>query len=100
MKKFTGFFVAFSFVLMVPALKVQAQATFEGTVYWSMSIPMMDEEKHEMKINIKGDKTETEMDMGMVGNMKSYVDREKKKIYLVMGEKNGMMMDLPDDAAA
>ncbi|MFI5201426.1 MAG: DUF4412 domain-containing protein [Candidatus Kapaibacterium sp.] len=102
MKKLTGFFIAFSFVLTIPVAKVWAQAgTFEGTVTWSMSIPRMDDQPHTVTTNLKGGKVEQEMDMGKQGLIKTYVIPEKnaKKYYMVMeAMKRGMSVEVPDNA--
>jgi len=97
MKKIAGLFLVFGFVLASPVIKLHAQG-FEGTITWSMTIPMLgDDEKHPMVMNMKGDKSETEVDMGMMGNMKSYKDGATKKMYMVMGSsKSGFVMDMKD----
>ncbi len=102
MKKLTGYFIAFAFVIAIPVAKVLAQAsTFEGTVTWSMSIPQMDDQPHTMTINFKDGKVEQEMDMGKQGLIKTYVVPEKnaKKYYMVMeATKMGMSVEVPDKA--
>jgi hypothetical protein len=97
MKKLTGLFIIYGFLLAFPVLKLHAQKPFEGTITWAMTIPMMDDEKHSMIVNVKGDKNESEMDMGVQGIVKVYKDRSTKKMYIVMtAMKMGMTMDLSD----
>ncbi len=98
MKKST-LFLPLALVLFMPHQRAAAQAGFEGTITWSISIPQMDEESHSMIMNIKGDKTEQEMDMGVQGLIKTYMDRGKKKMYVaMMSMKQGMSMDMNEDA--
>ncbi len=98
MKKVTGLFLVFGFVLAFPVLKLHAQNTFEGTMTWSMTAPQMGDDSHPMIINVKGDKTESEVDLGTMGNIKTYSDN--KKIYMVMGAmKTGYIMDKTPDKA-
>jgi hypothetical protein len=95
MKKIAGLFIVFGFVLAAPVLKLHAQASFEGTITWSMTIPMLDDDKHGMTINVKGDKSEVNMDMGVQGNVMVYSDRSTKKTTVVMtAMKSGMTMDM------
>jgi len=97
MKKIAGLFIVFGFLLAVPVLKLHAQKPFEGTITWNMTIPMLDDDKHEMIVNVKGDKTESEMDMGVQGLVKGFSDRSTKKIYLVMtAMKMGVTMDMKE----
>ncbi|MDP4197991.1 MAG: DUF4412 domain-containing protein [Bacteroidota bacterium] len=85
--------------LLVMSPLVRAQAPFEGTATWSLSIPQMDDEKHEMTINMKADKVETDLDLGAQGGIKTYLDRANKKVYIVMSAmKSGMVMDMPNDS--
>ena len=93
------FALASLLVLFVMAPQARAQTPFEGTATWSMTIPQMDDEKHEMTINMKGDKVETEIDLGAQGGVKTYIDREKKKIYVAMSAmKSGWVLDFPNDS--
>lgn len=101
MKKITGYFLAFSLVLALPLAKVWAQAKpFEGTITWTMTMPQMgNDDSHSMIINVKGKKTEAEMDMGAMGKFKTYSDDATKKAYMVMGAmKSGFIMDLQADS--
>ncbi len=100
MKKITGLFLVLGFVLAFPVLKLHAQS-FEGTVTWTMTFPIGgDDDPHPMIINIKGQKTETEMEMGAMGSMKSYSDGKKSYGLSIMGGmKNGFVMDMPSDSA-
>lgn len=63
-----------------------------------MTMPMMgDDEQHSMVINIKGKKSETEMDLGAMGLMKTYSDGDAKKTYTVIGAtKMGYVADMAD----
>jgi hypothetical protein len=82
--------------------RASAQDKFEGTVTMAVSIPQMDEEKHEAITNIKGDKIMTEVDLGAQGGIKAWIDVPEKKAYMysaAMGKK-GMIMDFPDDAVS
>ncbi len=98
MKKLIGIFIIFGCVLAAPVLKLHAQQSFEGTITWSMTMPIMgDEDKHPMLINIKGKKTEVEMDMGAMGTMKTYTDDDTKKTYIVQGTM-GFIMDMAKDS--
>src|ERR1700733_15231994 len=98
MKKIAGLFIVFGFVLAAPILKLYAQKPFEGTITWSVNSPMLDDDKHPMIINVKGDKTETEMDLGVSGNMKAWSDRSTKKMYMFMSSmKSGWTMDMKDN---
>jgi mRNA-degrading endonuclease HigB of HigAB toxin-antitoxin module len=96
MKKIAGLFLVFAFVLAAPVLKLHAQKSFEGTLTWTISMPMMDSDKHNMIINVKGRKTEMDIDMGDQGGMmKAYTDPSKKKRYVVVGgSKMGMVSDI------
>ena len=87
-------------VLALPALKLYAQSTFEGTITMSITMPMMgDEDKHSSVVNIKGDKVETETDLGTMGVVKTYTDRSAKKVYSVMEAMHmGYTSDIPDDS--
>jgi len=98
MKKIAGLFFVFGFVLALPALKLHAQNSFEGTLTWTVKIPMMDDDAHSMIINVKGDKSEIDMDMGDQGGMMNfYTDRTTKKRYSVMTElKMGTVSDIDD----
>jgi hypothetical protein len=98
MKKTFQSFVVLGLLLALPTLKLHAQASFEGTITWSMTIPQMgDEDKHSMIINVKGDKSESEMDMGAMGLMKTYSDPSTNKTYMVMGAmKTGYFFDKKD----
>jgi hypothetical protein len=100
-RRFVGFFIAFSTVLAVPVLKLHAQSGFNGTITWAITIAQLgDDEKHDMKVNIKGDRTETETDLGAMGMVKSFNDPVAKKNYVVMGEsKSGFFRDIPTDSA-
>ncbi|HET6400492.1 MAG TPA: DUF4412 domain-containing protein [Candidatus Kapabacteria bacterium] len=52
-----------------------------------------------MIINVKGQKTEAEMDMGAMGKFKTYSDDATKKAYMVMGAmKSGYIVDLQADS--
>ncbi len=91
---FLGFVLAFT----IPAL--HAQKAFEGTVTWTVSIPRMGDEKHDMKVNVKGDRTETETNLGAVGIMKTYSDPASRKTYMIMGSSpTGMFKEFPTDSA-
>jgi len=98
MKKIAGLLLVFGFVLAIPALKLHAQKPFEGTLTWALTIPIMDSDNHSMIMNIKGDKTEIEMDMGDEGGLvRSYTDLSTKKRYMVMTElKKGTVSDIDD----
>jgi hypothetical protein len=100
MKKLLSSIIVFACVLASPVLKLHAQSTFEGTITWNMSIPQMgDDDKHPMVINVKGQKLESELDMGAMGAYKTYIDLMQKKGYLVMGAmKNGYIIDMPTDS--
>ncbi|HEY3876085.1 MAG TPA: DUF4412 domain-containing protein [Candidatus Kapabacteria bacterium] len=101
MKQLARFLFVIALVLAAPALKLYAQSTFEGTITWSMTLPMMgDDEKHSMIVNVKGDKSETEVDMGAMGTFKSYVDKATNKSYIVVGPKMGYTMDLKNDSGS
>ncbi len=101
MKKLTGLFIVFGFVLAFPTLKLHAQKAFEGTITWSMSMPMMgDDDQHPMVIDIKGKKSVVDIDMGAMGSMKTYSDGDTKKIYMVMeAMKSGFVVDMAADSA-
>jgi len=95
MKKHLAFIFALALALAAPTLTAHAQA-FEGTVHWSMSIPKMDEEKHDMIVNMKGDKTQTNIDMGVQGQIKTFV--QDNKIYIaMMAMKSGFVADIPKE---
>jgi hypothetical protein len=98
MKKIAGLFFVFGFVLALPVLALHAQNSFEGTLTWNVKIPMMDDDDHSMIINVKGDKSEIDMDMGDQGGMmKFYTDRSTKKRYSVITElKMGTVSDIDD----
>ena len=103
MKKNLSVIAALFVVAFTPALRgLHAQKAFEGTITWSMTMPMMgSEDSHSMIINVKGNKSETEMDMGGMGVVKTYVDNDAKKIYTVMGAmKTGYVADMGDKKAA
>ncbi len=100
MKKIIGIFAVLSFLVFGSFTKVLAQS-FEGIVYWTMTMPQLDEDKHDMKINIKGGKSETEMDMGVQGGVKVIADRDAHKMWMVMEAMHmGYTMDMPSDTAA
>ena len=97
MKKIAGLFIVFGFVLAVPVLKLHAQNVFEGTVTWTMSVPMLDDDKHDMVLHVKDDKSEMDMDMGVQGPVKVYSDQSTKKMIMVMMTmKSGWTMDMND----
>jgi Domain of unknown function (DUF4412) len=101
MKKNLSFLVViFSFLLLPAVHSLYAQKAFEGTITWSMTVPMMgDDDPHPMVVNIKGQKSETEMDLGAMGLRKSYIDYDSGKIYMVMGSsKTGFVSNFPSDA--
>jgi hypothetical protein len=97
MKKIARLFIVFGFVLAAPVLKLHAQGAFEGTITWAMSVPVLDDDKHDMIINVKGDKSEMDMDMGVQGDVKVYSDRSTKKMTMVMSAtKSGYTMEMKD----
>jgi hypothetical protein len=74
---------------------------FEGTVTWQTSIPMLGDQKIDMAINMKGDKSMTTSDIPNMGMMKTYLDKSAKKIIMVMeAQKQGQEMDLAAIEAA
>jgi hypothetical protein len=102
MKRIIGYFIACSFIFLLPLANLWAQAKpFEGTITWAMTMPQVgNNDSHSMIINVKGKKMETEINMGAMGLMKSYSDLETRKGYMVMGaRKMGYSMDLPSDSA-
>src|ERR1017187_8580841 len=97
MKKIAGLFLVFGFVLAAPALKLYAQASFEGTMNWTMTMPAAKQAKYDILMHIKGDKNETDIDMGKLGGAKEYSDTATHKMYMVMTATNtGLVIDLKD----
>jgi hypothetical protein len=98
MKKLLGSFIVFGCVLTFPLLNAHAQKSFEGTLTWTTSMPIMgDDDQHPMIINMKGQKSETEMEMGPMGTVRTYSDYGSRKIYAVTGtQKTGFVMDMSD----
>lgn len=95
MKKLTGFFIVFVIILAAPSLKLYAQNSFEGTLTWSMVMPSID--KFNVIINVKGLKSEMEMNMGTLGSSKMWSDRATRKTYMAMSSvKNGTVQDMGD----
>jgi hypothetical protein len=74
---------------------------FEGSVTWKVvSAQMGDQDKHDMVMNMKGDKFEVDMDAGVQGMLHIYLDRANKKATVVSEQhKAGMIQNLPDDSA-
>jgi Domain of unknown function (DUF4412) len=102
MKKTVSYLAVFLSAFLIPAMgALHAQTAFEGTISWVVSITQLgDDAKHDMKVNVKGDKLETETDLGAMGLMKTYSDPASKKTYMVMGDsKSGMVRDNPSDSA-
>src|SRR5471030_2637869 len=99
MKKTAGLFLVFAFVLSLPVIKLHAQKPFEGTLTWTMSMPSTKQEKFDITMHIKGDKNETDIDMGTLGGAKEYSDRATQKMYMVMTATNtGVVMDMKEFA--
>jgi Domain of unknown function (DUF4412) len=100
MKRVIGLFLVLGFVLAFPVLKLHAQNTFEGTVSWNATITQLGDDKHSMILNVKGNKIESEFDLGAMGVVKTYVDPGNKKIYQIMGGmKSGRVADIPSDSS-
>jgi hypothetical protein len=93
--------VALGFLLPMTQ-RANAQGKFEGTIVWAMTMPQLDEEKHDLIQSMKGDQTYTEMDLGAQGGMKMWIDRSANKMYMYMAAlgNNGMVMDMPNDSVA
>lgn len=91
--------VALGFLSM-PIRRASAQSKFEGTITWAMTIPMMDEEKHDMIFSMKGDQAFVQMDLGAQGGMKMWTDRAARKTYMYMAAlgNRGMIIDMPNDS--
>jgi hypothetical protein len=101
MKKIAGLVLAFGLILTIPVRELYAQNSFEGTLIWNLTIPLLGDDTHTMIINVKGDKSQINMDMGDQGGlMKIYTDVSKKKRYIVMADNTGMMSDITDDSIA
>jgi len=93
MKKHLAFILTLVVALAAPLVASYAQS-FEGTVHWSMTIPKMDDEKHEMVTNIKGDKSQSNIDLGVQGQIKTFMQDDK--IYIaMMAMKSGFVMTTP-----
>jgi hypothetical protein len=94
--------VALGFVTTTNVLSARAQGKFEGTITWAMTMPQMDEDKHDMIANMKGDQSLMEMDLGAQGGIKMWSDRAAKKMYMYMAAmgSNGFIMDIPSDSVA
>ena len=86
MKKNLSFLAVLIVVAFMPAVRgLHAQKSFEGTITWSMTMSMLgDDDAHPMIINVKGKKSETEMEMGAMGSMKTYSNQETRKMYMCM----------------
>ena len=67
---------------------LRAQATFEGTIEWTMLIPKSDPVKHPMTINVKGAKSVMEMDMGRPDKLRIYKDVDAKKTYMLLDRQH------------
>jgi hypothetical protein len=103
MKKNLSFLVVIFSFLLLPAMHgLHAQKAFEGTITWTMTMPQLgDDDAHPMIINVKGKKSETEMEMGAMGSMKTYSDFDTRKFYMCMAMGSSKMnyvadMDDPD----
>lgn len=62
-----------------------------------MKSAMMGEEPMHMQIFTKGDQTMSQIDMGAMGSMKSYVDRKNKKITMLGLMGQNLEMDMPEN---
>jgi hypothetical protein len=90
----------FGQVSSVSAQANSATPTFEGTMTFALQIPMLGEDKLDMKCNVKGEKAMTEMDLGMQGAMHMYVDHATKKMTIVMDAmKMGFTTEIGDEDA-
>jgi hypothetical protein len=101
MKKNLSFLVLLFVIVFTPALRgLYAQKTFEGTITWTMTMAQMgDDEKLPMIINIKGNKSETEISFGAMGSVKTYSNLETKKTYTCAdmgGRKMNYVADMDD----
>src|SRR5436305_1545383 len=101
MKKFYFAPVIALLLFVTNILPAKAETGFEGTITWALTMAQLGGSKTDMTINVKGEKIETELDMGAQGAVKVYIDRAKKKIYVAMAAmKMGMVMDIPDEKKA
>ncbi len=95
MKHFARFVIALGFLFSLPILNAYAQSGFEGTLTWSMALPSM--KQFDEIINVKGDKSEIEMNMGAYGTSQMWGDRTTGKIYMYLSSlKKGMILDMND----
>jgi hypothetical protein len=83
--------------LLLAAVSVRAQKGFEGTISMSMILPG-DTTTHDASINLKGDKMELDIDLGMMGLVKIFPDKKNHKVYMAqMTMKSGRVIDIADE---
>ncbi len=93
MKKSAGLLIVLSFIVAFPSIAVHAQSGFEGTLIWNMTMPSI--QPFDFTINIKGDKSEAEMNMGAYGSSQIWSDRATGKLYMYLSAlKKGMISDM------
>jgi hypothetical protein len=98
MKRIAGLLLIFGFIVAIPIRELRSQNAFEGTLTWNLTVPLLGDDTRTMIINVKGDKSQIDMDMGDEGGMtKIYTDPAAKKRYIVMMDsKTGLVSDMDD----
>jgi hypothetical protein len=95
MKKSAGLLLVLAVIFGFPSINIHAQSGFEGTIIWNMAMQTM--KPFDFTINIKGDKSEAEMNMGEYGTSQMWSDRSTGKLYMYLSSlKKGMIMDMND----
>jgi len=87
-------------VMMLSAGTVNAQSGKGLEVQWKISAAQLGNEKVDMNYRLKGDHALLNMDMGAMGAMKVFVDKQSHKVTTIIPSMNmAMEMDMPDDQA-
>ncbi len=95
MKKSAGLLFVLGFIAAFSSPKVHAQSGFEGTIIWNMAMQSM--KPFDFTINMKGDKSEAEMNMGEYGTSQIWSDRSTGKLYTYLSVlKKGMISNMDD----
>src|SRR5438046_1753444 len=88
-------FFALSFLALASTVNAQSQK-FEGTITYDMHTPYMGEVDIPMTINLKGGNVMMALDLGAMGGMKTYVDRVKEKVFVVLDvSRSGFEIQIP-----
>jgi len=95
MKQLTTLFLGVAaLVVSLIATGVRAQGTFEGVVTYSVTVPMLGDDKLPMITSIKGGNAATVIDMGAMGKQQIYINNQTHTMSIITG-KNGFTMPMP-----